>query len=186
MIVSGGENVFPREVEDLLADHDAVEEVAVIGVDDEEFGQRLKAFVVTQRAATRSTRTSVKELRQGEPRPLQGPARGRVPRRAAAQRDRQGPQARAGLDGAARVAGAAGGGGGCGSAPVAGSICSRISRLVLLGQLDLGHVAAVGEDHLAGARQRRGDVAGEAGGDRAGRWSPQTNSAGGSSSARRA
>jgi acyl-CoA synthetase (AMP-forming)/AMP-acid ligase II len=46
MIVSGGENVFPREVEDLLAGRDDVKEVAVIGVDDEEFGQRLKAFVV--------------------------------------------------------------------------------------------------------------------------------------------
>jgi fatty-acyl-CoA synthase len=46
MIVSGGENVFPREVEDLLADHGGVVEVAVIGVEDEEFGQRLKAFVV--------------------------------------------------------------------------------------------------------------------------------------------
>jgi acyl-CoA synthetase (AMP-forming)/AMP-acid ligase II len=46
MIVSGGENVFPREVEDLLSDHDKIKEVAVIGVDDEEFGQRLKAFVV--------------------------------------------------------------------------------------------------------------------------------------------
>jgi len=46
MIVSGGENVFPREVEDLLADHDAVSEVAVIGVSDDEWGQRLKAFVV--------------------------------------------------------------------------------------------------------------------------------------------
>ncbi len=46
MIVSGGENVFPREVEDLLAGHEAVKEVAVIGVDDEEWGQRLKAFVV--------------------------------------------------------------------------------------------------------------------------------------------
>ena len=46
MIVSGGENVFPREVEDLLARHDAVAEVAVVGVDDEEFGQRLRAFVV--------------------------------------------------------------------------------------------------------------------------------------------
>ena len=53
MIVSGGENVFPREVEDLLSDHDAVAEAAVIGVDDEEFGQRLKAFVVlTARAAS--------------------------------------------------------------------------------------------------------------------------------------
>ena len=46
MIVSGGENVFPREVEDLLARHEDVEDVAVIGVDDEQFGQRLKAFVV--------------------------------------------------------------------------------------------------------------------------------------------
>jgi acyl-CoA synthetase (AMP-forming)/AMP-acid ligase II len=48
MIVSGGENVFPREVEDLLADHDAVVEAAVIGVEDAEFGQRLKAFVVVK------------------------------------------------------------------------------------------------------------------------------------------
>jgi acyl-CoA synthetase (AMP-forming)/AMP-acid ligase II len=48
MIVSGGENVFPREVEDLLARHEAVADVAVIGVDDEQFGQRLKAFVVTK------------------------------------------------------------------------------------------------------------------------------------------
>jgi fatty-acyl-CoA synthase len=46
MIVSGGENVFPREVEDLLADHEAVVEAAVIGVEDDQFGQRLKAFVV--------------------------------------------------------------------------------------------------------------------------------------------
>ena len=47
MIVSGGENVFPREVEDLLADHPDIDEAAVVGVDDEEFGQRLAAFVVT-------------------------------------------------------------------------------------------------------------------------------------------
>ncbi|MDQ6783335.1 MAG: AMP-binding protein [Actinomycetota bacterium] len=46
MIVSGGENVFPREVEDLLADHHSVAEVAVIGVNDKDFGQRLVAFVV--------------------------------------------------------------------------------------------------------------------------------------------
>lgn len=47
MIVSGGENVFPREVEELLITHPAVVDVAVIGVPDEEFGQRLKAFAVT-------------------------------------------------------------------------------------------------------------------------------------------
>ncbi|HEY6523927.1 MAG TPA: acyl-CoA synthetase [Solirubrobacteraceae bacterium] len=46
MIVSGGENVFPAEVEDLLAGHAAIAEAAVIGVEDEKFGQRLKAFVV--------------------------------------------------------------------------------------------------------------------------------------------
>lgn len=46
MIVSGGENVFPREVEDLLSDRDDVAEAAVIGVADDEFGQRLRAFVV--------------------------------------------------------------------------------------------------------------------------------------------
>ncbi len=52
MIVSGGENVFPREVEDLLADHEQIEEAAVVGVDDEEFGQRLKAFVVRREGGT--------------------------------------------------------------------------------------------------------------------------------------
>jgi fatty-acyl-CoA synthase len=46
MIVSGGENVFPREVEDLVCRLDGVDEVAVVGVADDDFGQRLRAFVV--------------------------------------------------------------------------------------------------------------------------------------------
>ena len=46
MIVSGGENVFPLEVENLLAEHPDVADVAVIGVDDEAFGKRLRAFIV--------------------------------------------------------------------------------------------------------------------------------------------
>jgi acyl-CoA synthetase (AMP-forming)/AMP-acid ligase II len=46
MIVSGGENVFPQEVEELLHRHDAVADAAVVGVDDEEWGQRLRAVVV--------------------------------------------------------------------------------------------------------------------------------------------
>jgi fatty-acyl-CoA synthase len=52
MIVSGGENVFPAEVEDHIGAHDAVAEVAVIGVDDEQYGQRLKAFVVKRDGAS--------------------------------------------------------------------------------------------------------------------------------------
>jgi fatty-acyl-CoA synthase len=46
MIVSGGENVFPGEVENLLGGHPDVAEVSVTGVDDEKFGQRLAAYVV--------------------------------------------------------------------------------------------------------------------------------------------
>jgi acyl-CoA synthetase (AMP-forming)/AMP-acid ligase II len=52
MIVSGGENVFPKEVEDTLARHEAVVEVAAIGVDDDEYGKRLRAFVVLKDGAS--------------------------------------------------------------------------------------------------------------------------------------
>lgn len=51
MIVSGGENVYPGPVEDLLAAQDEVREVAVIGVDDSDFGQRLAAYVVLAEGA---------------------------------------------------------------------------------------------------------------------------------------
>ena len=50
MIISGGENVYPAEVEDLIAGHEAVAEVAVAGVEDEKFGQALKAWVVLKQA----------------------------------------------------------------------------------------------------------------------------------------
>lgn len=46
MIVSGGENVFPAEVEDAIVNMEGVIEVAVVGVDDEKFGQALVAWVV--------------------------------------------------------------------------------------------------------------------------------------------
>ncbi|WP_297596208.1 acyl-CoA ligase FadD12 [Mycobacterium sp.] len=51
MIVSGGENVYPIEVEKTLAEHPDVAEAAVIGVDDEQYGQRLAAFVVLEAGA---------------------------------------------------------------------------------------------------------------------------------------
>jgi fatty-acyl-CoA synthase len=46
MIVSGGENVYPIEVEKVLAAHPAVAEASVLGVADDDYGQRLAAFVV--------------------------------------------------------------------------------------------------------------------------------------------
>jgi fatty-acyl-CoA synthase len=52
MIVSGGENVFPKEVEDLLARHPGVAEAAALGAPDDEFGQRLLAFVVVKPGAS--------------------------------------------------------------------------------------------------------------------------------------
>jgi fatty-acyl-CoA synthase len=60
MIVSGGENLFPKEVEDALARHKGVAEAAAIGVDDEKFGQRLRAFVV----AAGSSKPSEDELKK--------------------------------------------------------------------------------------------------------------------------
>ena len=63
MIVSGGENVFPSEIENLLADHPDIAEVAVVGVEDEEFGQRLKAFVVLRDGATTTVASLANEVR---------------------------------------------------------------------------------------------------------------------------
>ncbi len=48
MIISGGENVYPRAVENALAEHPGIADNAVIGVPDERFGHRLAAFVVLQ------------------------------------------------------------------------------------------------------------------------------------------
>ncbi|HEV3261276.1 MAG TPA: fatty acid--CoA ligase family protein, partial [Gemmataceae bacterium] len=52
MIVSGGENVYPIDLENVLVQHPDVESVAVVGIPDVEFGQRLKAVVVKKRGTT--------------------------------------------------------------------------------------------------------------------------------------
>jgi fatty-acyl-CoA synthase len=60
MIVSGGENVYPGEVEEALAQHPGILDAAVVGVADEEFGQRLRAYIVPRPGAS-LTEHDVKE-----------------------------------------------------------------------------------------------------------------------------
>jgi acyl-CoA synthetase (AMP-forming)/AMP-acid ligase II len=60
MIVSGGENVYPIEVEKVLASHPDVTDAAVIGADDEQYGERLAAFVVLN-AGTSATPDALKQ-----------------------------------------------------------------------------------------------------------------------------
>lgn len=63
MIVSGGENIYPIEVEKILATHPDVSDVSVIGVDDQQYGQRLAAFVVLAQDATATAETLKQHVR---------------------------------------------------------------------------------------------------------------------------
>src|SRR5689334_19570112 len=66
MIVSGGENVFPQEVEETLLEHPKVSDAAVIGVDHEKWGQALKAYVVKKGSVTEAAlKKHVKEQLAG-------------------------------------------------------------------------------------------------------------------------
>jgi fatty-acyl-CoA synthase len=82
MIVSGGENVYPREVEEVLLGHPAVADAAVVGVPDERFGQALVAHVVTREggAAPEELRTYVKERLAGYKVPREVRVRDDLPR----------------------------------------------------------------------------------------------------------
>ncbi|GAA2239133.1 AMP-binding protein [Promicromonospora sukumoe] len=68
MIVSGGENVFPRPVEDAIAALPEVADAAVLGVPDERFGQRFAAYVVLREGATLTAETLLDRLRPKLPR----------------------------------------------------------------------------------------------------------------------
>ena len=94
MIVSGGENIYPAEIENVLLGHPDVIDVAVIGVPDERWGETVKAIVV--RAPTSSVdRRGAHRLVPGAAGPLQVPDVGGLRRDPAPQPDRQGAQARA-------------------------------------------------------------------------------------------
>jgi fatty-acyl-CoA synthase len=47
MIIRGGENIYPREIEELLFTHPAIESAQVVGIPDQKFGEEVAAFVTT-------------------------------------------------------------------------------------------------------------------------------------------
>jgi fatty-acyl-CoA synthase len=68
MIVSGGENVYPRSVEDALSEHPGIAEVAAIGVDDDVYGQRIAVHVVKAPGARLSAKAVRDHVRARRPR----------------------------------------------------------------------------------------------------------------------
>jgi acyl-CoA synthetase (AMP-forming)/AMP-acid ligase II len=62
LILRGGENVYPAEIEARLVEHDGVDEIAIIGVDDPEFGQAVKAVVVRRAGVTPASEDELREF----------------------------------------------------------------------------------------------------------------------------
>ena len=82
MIIRGGENVYPIEIETVLADYPGVSEVAVIGLPDEEWGESVCAVVVMAGGGGEPRyRASFEPALPRPPGCLQGPDQVRVPRR---------------------------------------------------------------------------------------------------------
>ena len=94
VIISGGENISSVEVEGVLLRHPAVQEVAVVGMPDEKWGEAPHAFVVLRDGEPRE-RGRAARVRARAAGALQGPARGHLRHRAAEDRDRQDPEVRA-------------------------------------------------------------------------------------------
>lgn len=64
MVISGGVNIYPREIEELLFRHPEIAEAAVVGVPDEQWGERLKAYVVRKGGST-LTADAIREFCEG-------------------------------------------------------------------------------------------------------------------------
>ena len=80
MVIRGGENIYPREIEEFLYRHPKVQDVQVVGVPDRKYGEELCAWIIAQARPERDRRRGARLL-QGPDRPLQDPALHQVRRR---------------------------------------------------------------------------------------------------------
>ena len=94
MVIRGGENVYPREIEEFLMGHPDVADVQVVGVPDPRYGEELMAWIVC-RGGAELDREAVAGVLPGEDRPLQGPPLRSVRERVPHDRDRQGAEVQA-------------------------------------------------------------------------------------------
>ena len=74
MVIRGGENIYPREIEEFLYTHPDIEDVQVIGVPDEKYGEELCAWVKMQAGADAARRRRGARVRDRQARALQDPA----------------------------------------------------------------------------------------------------------------
>lgn len=65
MIIRGGENIFPKEIEDFLSTHPEIIEAQVIGVEDDRMGEEICAFIRTTEKGRNMTQNDVKEFCRG-------------------------------------------------------------------------------------------------------------------------
>ena len=93
MVIRGGENVYPREIEEFLYRHPKVQDVQVIGVPDQKYGEEICAWIKLRAGPERHGRGDPRVL-QGPDRPLQDPALHRVRGRLPDDHHRQDPEVR--------------------------------------------------------------------------------------------
>jgi len=66
MVIRGGENIYPREIEEFLYTHPDIQDVQVIGVPDEKYGEELMAWVILREGAEELTAEKLREFCQGK------------------------------------------------------------------------------------------------------------------------
>ena len=92
MVIRGGENIYPREIEEFLYTHPDIEDVQVIGVPDEKYGEELAAWIKLRDGADPLDADEGARVRHRQARPLQDPALRAAGRRVPDDGDRQDPQ----------------------------------------------------------------------------------------------